>query len=141
MKILLKNMKGQKSTKADPDRDLVHCIHCSAHKNTLNEGERYQCHWIIDFADLTDAEVLEAAAEYFIIAIRRKMAACDAVLDFDFGDGKVFMAKDFVSRRVTEFEKLAERLAQISEEQVQELLKMYQPEKSPEIEEAPEVEE
>ncbi len=114
MKKLLKNEVSQKSTIADPKSGIVECVHATVHKS-LGDGERFQMTWAVSFADMSEQEILEAAAEHFIIKIRRTFAKVDKPQNDDWNN-ITFMASDFVSIRTSATEKLAAKLASFSDE-------------------------
>jgi len=113
MKNLLKNETANKSTNADVDSGIVTCVHATVHKS-LGDGERFEMSWDISFAEMTEAQILEAAAEHFIIKIRRTFAKVSKPKNDDWNN-VIFKAKDFVSVRTSATEKLAAKLATFSD--------------------------
>ncbi len=116
MKHLLKNEVAEKSTTYDQDKNVVTCVHATVHKS-IGDGERFQMTWRIKLSELTDAQIAEACAEYFIIKIRRTFAKVDKPQS-DNWDNARFNAKDYVSVRVSKTEKLARTLADFSDEEL-----------------------
>lgn len=114
MKKLLKNEKANKSTVANVEAAFVDCVHATVHKS-LGDGERFEMHWSITFDGMSQKEILEAAAEHFIIKIRRTFAKV-AKPQNDEWNNVIFEAKDFVSIRTSATEKLAAKLATFSDE-------------------------
>ncbi len=121
MKKLLKNESASKSTNAVKDEKalnglngVVDCVHATVHKS-LNDGERFEMHWAIDFADMNEAQILEAAAEHFIIKIRRTFAKIDSPKNNEWNN-VTFKAQDFLTVRTSKAEKLAATLATFSDE-------------------------
>ncbi len=73
--------------------------------------------WSISLVELTDAEIAEAAAEHFLIKIRRTFAKVEKPTDDDW-DHKTFDANDFKSTRISKAEKLVKTLADFTDEEL-----------------------
>lgn len=116
MKHLLKDESANKSTIADCENNVVDCVHATVHK-CLGDGERFEMNWCIDFDNMTQAQILEAAAEHFIIKIRRTFAKVSKPKN-DEWNNVTFKAKDFVTMRVSKTEKLARTLVDFSDEEL-----------------------
>ncbi len=116
MKHLLKDESANKSTIADVENNTVNCVHATVHKS-LGKDERFEMAWCISFEDMTQAQILEAAAEHFIIKIRRTFAKVDKPQNNDWNNS-TFKAVDFVTVRQSKTEKLAATLAQFSDEEL-----------------------
>ena len=116
MKHLLTKEIAEKSTSYDQDENVVTCVHATVHKS-IGDGERFQMTWGIKLGGLTDAQIAEACAEYFIIKIRRTFAKVDKPAASDW-DNVTFDAKDYVSVRVSKTEKLARTLADFSDDEL-----------------------
>jgi len=113
VKKLLKNEKANKSTKADVEANAVDCVHATVHKS-LGDGERFEMRWNISFADMTQEEILEAAAEHYIIKIRRTFSKVSKPQNDDWNN-VTFPAIDYLSIRTSATEKLAAKLATFSD--------------------------
>ncbi len=116
MNILLKGITSNKSTVANVDANSVECNHATVHP-TLGEGERFQLAWSLDFSNISQQEILEAAAESFIIKIRRVLAKDSKPQDVDW-DNATFDVSDFITVRTSKTEKLVKVLADFSDEQL-----------------------
>ena len=116
MNILLVGVTSNKSTVANVEGNFVECNHATVHP-TLGEGERFQLAWSLNFDDLSQAEIMEAAAESFIIKIRRVLAKDSKPQDADW-DHAQFNCKEFVSVRTSKTEKLAKTLAAFSDDEL-----------------------
>ena len=123
MKHLLKNESANKSTIAGTDKKsstglsgIVDCVHATVHKS-LGDGERFEMTWAINFSGMTDAQILEAASEHFIIKIRRTFAKVDKPESTDWNNVE-FNAVDFLTARISKTEKLARTLADFSDEEL-----------------------
>ena len=114
-KILKSGESSAKSTVATPE-GLVTCRHATVHKS-LGDGERFDLTWVVDLRDLSAEETAAAAAEYFIIKIRRVFAKIDKPKSAEW-DNAEFDAKDFVTVRQSKTEKLAKTLATFSDEEL-----------------------
>ena len=116
MKTLLVGEVAEKSTRATPENSCVECVHATVH-SSISKDERFQMAWSLNFENLTEAEIMEAAAEHFIIKIRRGFAKASKPQDADW-DNAQFDCKDFVSVRTSKTEKLAKTLADFSDEEL-----------------------
>jgi hypothetical protein len=116
MKTLKKGESAEKSTIAGEDINMVECVHATVH-TSLSDGERFQMTWWVDFSDMTEAQIREAAAEHFIIKIRRTLAKVKKPANDDWNN-VTFKAKDFLTQRVSKTEKLAATLATFTDEQL-----------------------
>ena len=114
MKILKKGEAQSKSTQADVETNVVTCVHATVHQSLVKE-ERYEMTWRINFANMTQAQILEAAAEHFIIKIRRTFAKVEKPKNNEWNN-KEFKAKEFVSVRTSKVEKLAATIAQLDDD-------------------------
>ena len=116
MLIIKKGETGSKSTSANVDGNFVECTHCTVHKS-LEGGERFQMAWSLDFDGMTQAQIMEAAAEHFVIKIRRGLANDDNPQNADWDDAN-FKVTEYVSRRISKVDKMAKTLADFSDEQL-----------------------
>jgi hypothetical protein len=116
MKILKTGDKGMKDTKIDVSAKIATCIHQSTHES-LVKGSRFQLTWNVDLSNLTDEEMLEAAAEYFIIKIRRDLAK-DKKPAATSWDNATFDAKKYVTARTSPVDKIRKALAGFTDEQL-----------------------
>ncbi len=115
MKIIKKGETGSKSTTAH-ENGIVTCIHQTVHPS-IGKDARFQMTWDIDLANLTPEETAIAAAEHFLIKIRRTFNKVSKPVDKDWNN-VAFDAKDYVTVRVSKTEKLARTLAQFSDEEL-----------------------
>ncbi len=76
MKTLKKGETGRKETIIDAENMTAECHHTSAHPS-LPKGARFQCKWTFDFSKVSQGKILQAAAEYCVIAKRREMVKID----------------------------------------------------------------
>lgn len=116
MKKLLKAEVAQKSTRATPENSCVECVHATVHPS-LGKDERFQMAWSLNFENLSEQEIMEAAAEHFIIKIRRVFAKDSKPQDADW-DNAQFDCKEFVTARMTRVEKAAKTLQDFSDEEL-----------------------
>lgn len=129
MKVLKKGDTGSKSTTANVDNKTVTMQHVSAHP-ALGDEAKFNLTWTIDLSKLTEAELLEAAAEHFLIKVRRDFVKAGVTKN---ADGKVtkiekpaakdwdkatFDAKAYVTKRQSKQEKLLSALSQFTDEQL-----------------------
>ena len=108
---------GNKST--DVDGNLVTCVHKTVHKS-LNKGECYQLNWTLDFSDMTQEQILAAAAEHFIIKIRRGFGKVDKPKNDDWNNVTFDVAK-YIKTRTSKVDRLVKTLADFSDEQLAEM--------------------
>ncbi len=116
MKTLLKGESAEKSTVNSKGSNAVDCLHATVHPS-LSDGERFQLNWAIDLSNLTDEQIYEAAAEHFIIKIRRTFAKIKTPKNDDWNN-VTFDAKDYITSRTSKTEKLAATLATFTDEQL-----------------------
>ena len=116
---LLKGESGTKSTTANVEENYVACNHTTVHKS-LGDGERFQMLWNISFEDMTQKQIMEAAAEHLVIKIRRPFGKVDHPKNDDFNN-VTFKAVDYISIRTSKVEKMAKGLADFTVEQLAEL--------------------
>ena len=119
MRILKKGETAAKSTIANVESNFVECVHATVHES-LKGDERFQMAWSLDFSNLTNEEIFEAAAEHFVIKIRRGFANDTAPADVDW-DGAQFDCKKFVSKRMSKVDKIAKDLSALSDDALQAL--------------------
>jgi len=91
-------------------------VHSTVHKS-LNDGERFEMNWTLDFSEMTQDQIVEAAAEHFIIKIRRDFSKVDKPKNNDWNNKK-FNCSKYISRRVSKIDKMAKTLADFSDEQL-----------------------
>lgn len=116
MKILKVGETSHKSTTANVDANFVECVHATVHES-LKDAGRFEMNWFLHFENLNQAEIMEAAAEYFVIKIRRTFAKDSKPQDADW-DHAQFDCKKYVSVRTSKAEKLAKSLADFSDEEL-----------------------
>lgn len=129
MEILKKGQQGQKATKANVDSNIVECLHTSEHPS-LDKGARFQLRWNFDFSKMSKQQILEAAAEHFLIKERRRFVQAGVTKD---DNGKVTKVQkpsesewqnrmidpaDLITVRKTQAEKIASMVATLSDEQL-----------------------
>ncbi len=108
---------GNKSTTVEGN--FADCVHTTVHKS-LNDGERFQLNWNLDFSKMTQEQIVAAAAEHFIIKIRRSFSKCDKPKNDDWNNVS-FDCSKYISTRTTKVEKMVKTLADFSDEQLAEL--------------------
>jgi len=116
--VITENDKGEKITEMVETR-MVKCQHATAH-NILGKGERYQLTWNVDLSELTEDERDIAAAEHFLIKIRRPLAKDEKPESANW-DEMTFNAKEYTSRRLSKVAKAARTIADFTDEQLAEL--------------------
>ena len=116
MQILKVGEVSTKSTVANVDANFVECSHATVH-DSLKDSGRFQMDWSLNFENVTQAEIMEAAAEHWVIKIRRDFAKDSDPQDVDWNDAQ-FDVKKYVSKRISKTEKLAKALADFSDEQL-----------------------
>lgn len=116
MKILQKGDVQDKATIANVETKVVECVHATVH-TSLVPDERFQMTWNVFLGNLTEAQIMEAAAEHFIIKIRRTFAKIKNPSN-DEWNNVTFDAKDYITSRTSKTEKLAATLATFTDEQL-----------------------
>lgn len=120
MNTLLKGETGNKSTTANVDTEIVTCVHTTVHQS-ISKDERFQMTWLLFFGDMTEAQILEAAAEHFVIKIRRSMAKVAKPTNDDWNN-VTFNVKEYITSRVSHVDKMAAKFAGFTDAQKEELL-------------------
>jgi len=116
MLIIKKGETANKSTNVNVAGNFVDCVHSTVHKS-LNDGERFQMEWSLNFDEMTQEQIMEAAAEHFIIKIRRDFAKSEKPQDVDWNNA-TFQVVEYISRRISKIDKMAKTLADFSDEQL-----------------------
>ena len=116
MNIIKKGETGNKSTTCNKVTGVIDCVHQTVHPS-IGKDSRYQLTWGINLANLTEEERDVAAAEYFLIKIRRTFSKIKKPTDDDWNNVE-FDAKDYLTVRVSKAEKLVRTLAQFSDEEL-----------------------
>ena len=123
MLLIKKGETASKSTNAQKDEDsstglngLVDCVHSTVHKS-LNKDERFEMKWTLNFDGMTDAQIIEAAAEHFIIKIRRDFAKVDKPENDEWNNVE-FLVSKYLTKRTSKIDKMAKTLADFSDEQL-----------------------
>ena len=119
MKVLKKGETGRKETITFPDSELVECHHTSAHPS-LPKGARFQCKWTFDFSKVSQAKILQAAAEYCVIAKRREMIKIDKPGNDDWNNIIVNPA-DLIPTKASKADKARKLLEGFSSEELEEM--------------------
>ena len=115
MKLLKQGESASKSTVVEGK--IAHCTHTSVHPS-IEKGSKYQVRWSISFEDMSEEEILKAAAEHFIIRIRRDFAK-DENPHNDNWNNVTFKAKDYLStQRTSKIEKITKQLEQFTDEEL-----------------------
>lgn len=116
MKTLKVGESQNKSTVANVELNVVNCVHATVHPS-LNDQERLEMLWTISFEDMTEEQILEAAAEHFLIKIRRTFAKVEKPKNNDWHN-ITFKAIDHIAKRVSKVDKMVKTLADFSDEQL-----------------------
>ena len=87
--------KGQVETRVDVENATVTCIH---HSNNKAANASYLLHWVLDFAGISQEEILKMAAENLKIIIRRGFTEAITPKAKDW-DNVTFWAGDFIVTR------------------------------------------
>ena len=114
---LLKGETGNKST--DVDGNLAVCVHKTVHKS-LSKDVCYQLNWTLDFSNMTQDQIVEAAAEHFIIKIRRSFGKCDKPENDDWNN-VTFDVSKYIKTRTSKIDRMVKTLADFSDEQLAEM--------------------
>lgn len=128
MKILKAGETGSKSTVVDTVSNVVRCKHVSTHPS-LPKDAKYNVTWNMDLSNLTEEQKAEAAAEYFLIKVRRdfvkagvtrkdgKVVKTVAPSDDDW-DNAIFDCAKYVTKRESREEKMLKALSQFSDDEL-----------------------
>ena len=132
MKVLKKGETGRKETIVTLPNDapelanfydasglLVECHHTSAHPS-LPKGARFQVKWTFDFSKVSQAKILQAAAEYCVIAKRREMIKIDKPGNDDWNNIIVNPA-DLIPTKASKADKARKLLEGFSVEELEEM--------------------
>lgn len=114
---MLKLKVGESGNKSTTVKGKVaECIHTTVHPS-LGDGERYQLTWRLNFANMTEEQILAAAAEHFVIKIRRSFSKVEKPKNNDWNNVEFDCAK-YITQRVSKIDKIAKTLADFSDEQL-----------------------
>ena len=119
MKTLKKGETGRKETLVNADNMTVECHHTSAHPS-LPKGARFQVKWTFDFKGLSQAKILQAAAEYCVIAKRREMVKIEKPSNDDWNNIIVDPA-DLIPTKASKADKARKLLEGFSSEELEEM--------------------
>ena len=119
MKTLKKCETGRKETIIDAENMTAECHHTSAH-TSLDKGARFQCKWTFDFSGVPMAKILQAAAEYCVIAKRREMVKIKKPANDDWNN-VIVEALPLIPTKVSKAEKARKLLEGFSAEELEEM--------------------
>ena len=119
MKVLKTGEAGRKETIVDAKDMTVECHHTSSHAS-LPKGARFQCKWTFNFKGVSPAKILQAAAEYCVIAKRREMAKVSKPENGDWNNIVIDPA-DLIPTKASKAEKARKLLEGFSAEELAEM--------------------
>jgi len=119
MKVLKKGEAGRKETIVDAEKAFVECHHTSAHPS-LPKGARFQVKWTFDFSGVSNAKILQAAAEYCVIAKRRELAKIEKPVN-DEWNNIIVNPVDLIPTKASNADKARKLLEGFSAEELAEM--------------------